>query len=273
MTDGKTLELDPNSCDVAFSYITLQHCDPDDALELTAEAVRVTRPGGRIVLNYRSRAGMDWLLLPVGSCVRATFRVPKFGPWLSKHRFMARLGWQANRLDPDAVVGPAVAPTRRHPDLAQPEVEGECSRRRGPHVRRHQPAPLLGHRHRPLSLRPRLRSLIGMRASADPAESDRIGPVAPWPVAAARRSRHDSGGSHMIIHGVPKRSITLPKRAAKKVSSMSMCTSPPSASAAKTPLGLVGGVDAQADVRASDPSNRFVRWCVGTHQDCVADRE
>lgn len=106
VTDGKTLELDPNSCDVAFSYITLQHCDPDDALELTAEAVRVTTPGGRIVLNYRSRGGMDWLLLPVGSCVRATFRVPKFGPWLSKHRFMARLGWQANRLDPDAVVGP-----------------------------------------------------------------------------------------------------------------------------------------------------------------------
>lgn len=66
VTDGKTLELEPNSGDVAFSYITLQHCDPDDALELTAEAVRVTRPGGKIVLNYRSRGGMDWLLLPIG---------------------------------------------------------------------------------------------------------------------------------------------------------------------------------------------------------------
>lgn len=109
VTDGKTLELEPNSGDVAFSYITLQHCDPDDALELTAEAVRVTRPGGKIVLNYRSRGGMDWLLLPIGSCVRATFRIPKIGPWLSKHRFVARLGWQANRLDPDDVIGPLSA--------------------------------------------------------------------------------------------------------------------------------------------------------------------
>ncbi len=50
VVDGHTLDLPPNSADVAFSYITLQHCDPDDAHELTAEAVRVTRPGGRIVL-------------------------------------------------------------------------------------------------------------------------------------------------------------------------------------------------------------------------------
>ena len=116
VTDGKTLELDPNSCDLAFSYITLQHCDPGDALDLTAEAVRVARPGGKIALNYRSRGGIDWLLLPVGSCVRTTFRIPKFGPWLSKHRFMARLGWQANRLDPDAVVGPL------SPQLADIEI-------------------------------------------------------------------------------------------------------------------------------------------------------
>jgi SAM-dependent methyltransferase len=106
VTDGRTLELDPNSGDVAFSYITLQHCDPDDALELSAEAVRVTRPGGKVVLNFRSRGGMDWLLLPVSACVRTMFRIPKFGPWLSRQRFMARLGWQANRLDPDAIVGP-----------------------------------------------------------------------------------------------------------------------------------------------------------------------
>ncbi len=50
--DGHTLDLAPNSTDVAFSYITLQHCDPDDALELTSEAVRITKPGGKIVLNF-----------------------------------------------------------------------------------------------------------------------------------------------------------------------------------------------------------------------------
>jgi SAM-dependent methyltransferase len=104
--DGKTLDLPPNSADVTFSYITLQHCDPDDALELTSEAVRVTRPGGRIVLNYRSRGRMDWLVLPLGHGVRGLFRVPKFGPWLSRRRWAARLGWQANRLQPDEVIGP-----------------------------------------------------------------------------------------------------------------------------------------------------------------------
>jgi len=106
VVDGRTLDLPPNVADVTFSYITMQHCDPDDALELTAEAVRVTRPGGRIVLNYRSKGSMDWLLLPLGGFVRLLFRVPKLGPWLSKWRLAARLGWQSNRLQPDEVIGP-----------------------------------------------------------------------------------------------------------------------------------------------------------------------
>lgn len=106
VADGKTLDLPPNSADVAFSYITLQHCDPDDAHELTAEAVRVTRPGGKVVLNYRARSAQDVILLPLGSAVRALFRIPAFGPWLSRRRLAARLGWQANRLHPDELIGP-----------------------------------------------------------------------------------------------------------------------------------------------------------------------
>lgn len=106
VADGHTLELPPNSADITFSYITLQHCDPDDALELTSEAVRVTRPGGKIVLNYRARSGMDVVLLPLGSLTRGLFRIPKFGPWLSQRRTAARLGWQANRLHPDELIGP-----------------------------------------------------------------------------------------------------------------------------------------------------------------------
>jgi len=106
VADGHTLELPPNSADIAFSYITLQHCDPDDALELTSEAVRITRPGGKIVLNYRARSGMDVVLLPLGSLTRGLFRIPKFGPWLSQRRMAARLGWQANRLHPDELIGP-----------------------------------------------------------------------------------------------------------------------------------------------------------------------
>ncbi len=106
VADGQTLDLPPDSADVAFSYITLQHCDPDDALDLTAEAVRVTRPGGKIALNYRARGGSDLLLLPLGSAMRAAFRLPKVGPWLSQRRLAARLGWQANRLHPDQIIGP-----------------------------------------------------------------------------------------------------------------------------------------------------------------------
>src|SRR5690606_2665172 len=101
-----TLDLPPNSTDVAFSYITLQHCDPDDAQELASEAVRVTRPGGKIVLNFRARSPQDAVLLPVGAVVRGLFRIPKFGPWLSQRRLAARLGWQANRMQPDELIGP-----------------------------------------------------------------------------------------------------------------------------------------------------------------------
>ena len=114
--DGKTLDLAPDSADVAFSYITFQHCDVDDALELTAEAVRVVRPGGTIALNYRSRSSIDGVLLPVGRVVRQLFRVPGLGAWLSRRRAAARLGWQANRLEPDEVIGP-LAPLLRDVEL------------------------------------------------------------------------------------------------------------------------------------------------------------
>jgi hypothetical protein len=73
---------------------------------LTSEAVRITRPGGKVVLNYRARSAIDILLLPLGVLVRGLFRIPKFGPWLSQRRLAARLGWQANRLQPDELIGP-----------------------------------------------------------------------------------------------------------------------------------------------------------------------
>ncbi len=106
VADGRTLDLPPDSADVAFSYITLQHCDPADAENLTAEAVRVTRPGGKIVLNYRARSAQDVILLPIGALTRGAFRIPRFGPWLSQRRLAARLGWQANRLQPDDLIRP-----------------------------------------------------------------------------------------------------------------------------------------------------------------------
>jgi SAM-dependent methyltransferase len=89
--DGRTLAIADDSVDVVFSYITLQHCERDDALALVGEALRVVRPGGRIALNFRSWSGVDPLVLPVGAAVRL---------------FSTRLAWQANRLDPHQVVGP-----------------------------------------------------------------------------------------------------------------------------------------------------------------------
>jgi hypothetical protein len=46
------------------------------------------------------------IVLPLGGVARALFRIPRFGPWLSQRRLMARLGWQANRLQPDDVIRP-----------------------------------------------------------------------------------------------------------------------------------------------------------------------
>lgn len=106
VVDGRTLDLAPNSADLAFSYITLQHCDEDDALELASEAVRVVRPGGKIALNFRGPATSDVLVIPAGALVRSMYRLPKLGDWLSRQRGVTRLAWQASRLHPDQVTGP-----------------------------------------------------------------------------------------------------------------------------------------------------------------------
>jgi ubiquinone/menaquinone biosynthesis C-methylase UbiE len=104
VADGRTLDLADGSVDLAFSYITLQHCHHQDALALVREAVRVTRPGGHVALNFRTWTGRDALLWPVGKLTRALFKVPGIGPSLARHRTTARFGWQANRLAPAEVL-------------------------------------------------------------------------------------------------------------------------------------------------------------------------
>lgn len=104
--DGTSIPLPPNTVDVAFSYITLQHCPADVALELASEAVRITRPGGKVALNFRSRGTVDLLLLPLGRAARGLVSLPRVGSWLSQRRVIARLAWQANRLAADEIVGP-----------------------------------------------------------------------------------------------------------------------------------------------------------------------
>ncbi len=103
VADGRTLNVADGEADLTFSYITLQHCDHNDALSLVGEAARVTKSGGHIALNFRTWTGIDVLLWPLGKVTRALWRVPGFGPWLAKRRMASRLGWQANRLSPDQV--------------------------------------------------------------------------------------------------------------------------------------------------------------------------
>ncbi|MFM8266661.1 MAG: class I SAM-dependent methyltransferase [Ilumatobacteraceae bacterium] len=104
VADGRTLALPDGSADLVLSYITLQHCHRDDALGLVREAIRVTRSGGRIALNFRTWVPEDAALWPAGALVRAAWRLPRVGPVIARTRAAARLGWQANRLAPSQVV-------------------------------------------------------------------------------------------------------------------------------------------------------------------------
>lgn len=111
VTDGRTLALADDSADLVFSYITLQHCHHDDAIALAKEAVRVARPGGLVMLNFRTWVAQDLVLWPAGKLTRATWHLPRVGPKIAQMRLPARLGWQANRLSPTEVwqaVGPSL---------------------------------------------------------------------------------------------------------------------------------------------------------------------
>ena len=109
VANGRTLALNDNTVDLAFSYITLQHCQPHDALELVTQAIRVTRSGGTVVLNFRTWVLSDVLLVPLGIAMRSLWKVSIVGPRLARWRWSTRFGWQANRLKPDTVLA-KVAP-------------------------------------------------------------------------------------------------------------------------------------------------------------------
>lgn len=140
IADARTIPVPSASADVVFSYITFQHCSADDALALTLEAVRVAKPGGQVLLNYRAWRTADAALLPVSMLMRLAWRIPWLGPRLSAWRWSTRLGWQANRLGPREVLAHLEAngvelddvTVHHHPDRRP----GELSWRGGP-VTRH----------------------------------------------------------------------------------------------------------------------------------------
>ena len=105
VADGRTLDVADGESDLTFSYITLQHCEQSDALALSVEAARITRPGGRIALNYRTWTTRDVVLFPLGVVTRLLWKVPRLGGALARWRVTARFGWQANRLAPATVIG------------------------------------------------------------------------------------------------------------------------------------------------------------------------
>lgn len=104
VADGHSLAMPDASVDAVFSYITLQHCSHDDALKLTSEALRVVKPGGTIMLNYRTWVAADAFLRPAGMIVRALWKTKAVGPRLARQRWATRLGWQANRVSVDEVL-------------------------------------------------------------------------------------------------------------------------------------------------------------------------
>ena len=109
VVNGRTLVLGDDTVDATFSYITLQHCQPQDAIELVNEAIRVTRSGGTIVLNFRTWVLSDVVLVPLGVAMRTLWKVSIIGPRLARWRWSTRIGWQANRLNPNNVLA-KVAP-------------------------------------------------------------------------------------------------------------------------------------------------------------------
>lgn len=133
VADGQHLAVPDDAADLTFSYITLQHCQRDEALALTAEAVRVTKPGGHVALNYRTWVAADTVLWPAGKVVRGLWRVPRVGPMLARRRVTTRVGWQANRLSPPEVlraVGGSLADVQifRSPTRRSFAVEGTADR-------------------------------------------------------------------------------------------------------------------------------------------------
>ncbi|MFZ8966093.1 MAG: class I SAM-dependent methyltransferase [Ilumatobacteraceae bacterium] len=104
VADGRSLDVATGSVDFAFSYITLQHCGTDDALSLVSEALRVTKTGGQVALNFRTWTVLDTALVPLGGLVRVLWRIPKAAKHMARIRALTRLGWQANRLSPDDVL-------------------------------------------------------------------------------------------------------------------------------------------------------------------------
>ena len=132
VADGRTLDLPDDCADMAFSYITLQHCTLDDALDLVRRGgarrpsgrqgrAQLPRPGG---LRRRRRAGRRRRARRLPHPRRSAAGCPPAAPHPR--------GWQVSRLHPDQVIGPL------RPQLADVEVWTNA-RNQHHRLRRHAP--------------------------------------------------------------------------------------------------------------------------------------
>ncbi len=141
----------PTSCSATSRCST---ATTTTALALAREAVRVTKPGGHIALNFRTWVPQDIVLWPAGKLVRASWRLPRVGPLIAQRRLTTRLGWQANRLTPQEVLATRRSVAHRGAHLPRAEAPRlRPARHRGSHVRRRAPQPLVDRRHRQVQLK------------------------------------------------------------------------------------------------------------------------
>lgn len=81
--DGRSLPFPDASFDVVYSYSVLQHFSKEDARASIAEAARVVRPGGRVLIQMANLLGVRQLYNELRDTLRGeqdVFRVRRWSP-------------------------------------------------------------------------------------------------------------------------------------------------------------------------------------------------
>ena len=80
--DGRTLPFPDASFDVVFSYSVLQHFSKEDARASIAEAARVAKPGGRVLIQMANLLGVRQLYNELRDAIRGESNVFRVRRWL-----------------------------------------------------------------------------------------------------------------------------------------------------------------------------------------------
>jgi SAM-dependent methyltransferase len=80
--DGRSLPFPDASFDVVYSYSVLQHFSKEDARASLAEAARVVRPGGRVLIQMANLLGVRQLYNELRDTIRGEQNVFRVRRWL-----------------------------------------------------------------------------------------------------------------------------------------------------------------------------------------------